>query len=148
MFCSNMTAPSITVPHARCRGLSITQSKLYSHGRIYIVPLAQLLSLGTLFSPALFLSSWCLSFNTSCLFFIFTLGPDDRHVQSFFNGAKNYISSGLVHSCCPLFSQYKEAPKSIWALFLFSPQLLLSLGFSSFKRNTFVFLLLRHRQLI
>lgn len=36
MFSLDMTAPSITTPHVRGRGMSMTQSKSHSHGRIYI----------------------------------------------------------------------------------------------------------------
>lgn len=110
-----MTAPSITTPHVRGRGVSMTQSKSYSHGRIYIGLFHSSTALSPLLPPACVLSSASLFllmplFHSLChplflspsLFFFFFSGLDNRNVQSFFNGARNYISSGLVQYCCPL----------------------------------------------
>lgn len=77
----------------------------------FTVPLPWVLfSLLPAFSPAPLCSCWCLSFTLSAtlsffhlhFFFFFFSGLDNRNVQSFFNGARNYISSGLVQYCCPL----------------------------------------------
>lgn len=60
-----MTAPSITTPHVRGRGVSMTQSKSHSHGRIYIGLFHSSTGSSPLpasFSPALLCSCWCLSF--------------------------------------------------------------------------------------
>lgn len=106
MFSLDMTAPSITTPHVRGRGMSMTQSKSYSHGRIYIglfhrsTSLSPLQRLFVLADASLSVSlsrSLALTFT---FFLFFCL--DNRNVQSFFNGARNYISSGLVQYCCPL----------------------------------------------
>lgn len=109
MFSLDMTAPSITTPQVRGRRVSMTQSKSYSHGRIYIALFHSSTSMSPLLPPSCILSlslcsCWCLFFVLSVPLFIspslFCL--DNRNVQSFFNGARNYISSGLVQYCCPL----------------------------------------------
>lgn len=62
-------------------------------------------------SPTPLCSSWCLSFILSVPLFCFHFHffcLDNRNVQSFFNGARNYISSGMVQYCCPLPSPDNE----------------------------------------
>lgn len=80
----------------------------------FTVPLSWILfSLLPAFSPnaslfllmPLFHSLYPPLFLSPSLFF-FCL--DNRNVQSFFNGARNYISSGLVQYCCPLPSPDNE----------------------------------------
>lgn len=108
-----MTAPSITLPpHVRGRGVSMTQSKSYSHGRIYIGLFHSSTSLSS--SPS-FLRSLRRLFDLADASFLFPLSHslsftftffclDNRNVQSFFSGARNYIWSDLVQYCCPLAS--------------------------------------------
>lgn len=76
MFSLDMTAPSITTPHVRGRGVSMTQSKSYSHGRIYIGLFHSSTGSSPLlasFSPALLCSCCCLSFiPAASLSFTFT----------------------------------------------------------------------------
>lgn len=108
-----MTAPSITLPpHVRGRGVSMTQSKSYSHGRIYIGLFHSSTSLSS--SPS-FLCSLRRLFDLADASFLFPLSHslsftftffrlDNRNVQSFFSGARNYIWSDLVQYCCPLAS--------------------------------------------
>ncbi len=113
-----MTAPSITTPHVRGRGVSVTQSKSYGRGRIYIglfhssTILNPLLPPSCVLSQCLFvLADASLSFPLPPSFsftFTFFFCLDNRNVQSFFNGARNYISSGLVQYCCPLPSPDNE----------------------------------------
>lgn len=60
-----MTAPSITTPHVRGRGVSMMQSKSHSHGRIYIGLFHSSTGSSPLpasFSPERLCSCWCLSF--------------------------------------------------------------------------------------
>lgn len=103
MFSLDMTAPSITTP--RVRDVSMTQSKSHSHGRIYIGLFQSSTSLSRLLSQRLFvLADASLSVSLLLSFFQLFFGLDNRNVQSFFIGARNYISSGLVQYCCPLFS--------------------------------------------
>lgn len=151
MFSLDVTAPSITIPHVRGRRVSMTQSKLYSHGRIYM----GLFHSSTSLSPSslcyslqcyFVLADASLSFPV-CLFFFhlhFFLFLDNRYVQSFFNGARNYISSGTVQYYCPLFSQYNKdiSSKKIRGLcFDFH----YNLSFSEFLSSWFkLFLLARH----
>lgn len=49
----DMTAPSITAPHVRGRGMTMTQSKSRSHGRIYIGLFHSSTSLTPLLLPSL-----------------------------------------------------------------------------------------------
>lgn len=52
-----MTAPSITTLHVRGRGVNMTQSKSYSHGRIHIGLFHSLTSLSPLLPPSCILSN-------------------------------------------------------------------------------------------
>ena len=114
MFSLDMTAPSITTPHVRGRGMSLTQSKSYSHGRIHIGLFHSSTGLSPLLPPSLLHSLQCFFVLADASFFILSVPLsfshlhffflDNRNVQSFFIGARNYISSGLVQYCCPLSS--------------------------------------------
>lgn len=65
MFSLDMTAPSITTPHVRGRGMSMTQSKSHSHGRIYIGLFHSSTSLSPLLQRLFALADASLSFSLS-----------------------------------------------------------------------------------
>ncbi|TNN31363.1 hypothetical protein EYF80_058485 [Liparis tanakae] len=123
MFSLDMMAPSITIPHVRDRGVGMTRSESHRRGTIHIglfhssasvvcsppvpsvPPVPPVPSVPRILGEVSLFSEASLPFSRSRRFlspsfFFFCL--DNRNVQSFFNGARNYISSGLAQYCCPL----------------------------------------------
>lgn len=109
-----MTAPSITTPHVRSRGVSMTQSKSYSHGRICSGLLHSSTSLSPplppfcLFFPTPLCSCWCLSFILSVPLSYFHLHfPHLTIEMSSLSSMEQGITSQVVwfnptvHSSCP-----------------------------------------------
>ena len=102
MFSLEMTAPSITMPHVRGRGVSMTQSKSNSHGRIYIGLFHTSTGLSLLLPPL---------FSLQCFVFVDGSISFPAHL-SFFSPSLFFLTR---QQTCPVLLQWSKELHHKWS---------------------------------